>query len=333
MNPKLKTALQQLNFLLGRNPRLARRKDWRNFIPEAYKAVVIISADFELAWAWRYRKNVSDPLKLALDRARSERENIPFLLDICNRYRIPITWLTVGHLFLENCSQVNGYLHPEIQRPEHFENEWWKFSGNDWFEHDPGTDYIKDPLWYCPDLVKMILDSKVKHEIGCHTFSHIDCRDEVCTPGQFRAEINATLAAAEKFGVKKMESFVHPGHTIGNLDTLSSMGFTNFRTDYANILGYPAKHENGLWEFSTTLELEYKSNWSEPFQIYRYITTVKRAIRNHSLAYFWFHPSCDKLLVNNIMPHFFDWLDRNRNVVWITSQGKYIEWLNQSEDK
>ncbi|MFZ2339152.1 MAG: polysaccharide deacetylase family protein [Bacteroidales bacterium] len=333
MNPRLKAPLQQLNFLLGRNPRLERRKDWRSFIPEPYKAVVIISADFELAWAWRYSKITPEPLKSALNKAKQERENLPNILAICEQFNIPITWITVGHLFLESCIRKNGVAHPELPRIRYFENEWWSFQKNDWFEHDPCTDLIADPLWYCPDLIKMILDSKVKHEIGCHTFSHIDCRDEVCTPEQFRAEINATLAAAEKLGIKEMESFAHPGHTIGNLDTLASMGFTNFRTDYANILGYPVKHENGLWEFSTTLEFEYKVNWSESFQIYRYISTVKRAIRNHSLAYFWFHPSCEKLLVNNIIPHFFDWLDRNRNVVWITGQGKYIEWLNQSECK
>lgn len=332
MIAKIKPVLQRLNFLLGRDPVLVRKANWRDYIPENYKAVVIFSADFELAWAGRYSKRYTDPLKAALEKATTERENVPAILSLSERHNIPVTWLTVGHLFLESCSDVDGVKHPELTRPGHFENEWWKYSGKDWFEHDPCTDFRKDPLWYCPDLIQMILDSKVKHEIGCHTFSHIDCRDEVCTPDQFKAEINATLEAASKFGIKKMDSFVHPGHTIGNLETLASMEFTNFRTDYANILGYPEKHHNGLWEFSTTLELELKSGWSLASQINRYISTIRRAIRNHSVAYFWFHPSCDKKLVDGILPAVFEWLDLNRKEIWIVSQGEYTRWLNKTEN-
>lgn len=333
MSPLFKAYLQKLNFLLGRNPLLEKHKNWRRFIPEPYSSVVIISADFELAWAWHYAKNIADPLKTALAMARNERDNIPGLLTLCEKFNIPVTWLTVGHLFLESCSPENGILHPEIPRPGHFENEWWRYTGDDWFEHDPGTNYKDDPLWYGPDLVELILGSKIKHEIGCHTFSHIDCRDAVCTPEQFEAEINACLKGAERFGIGKMESFVHPGHTIGNLVTLGKLGFTSFRSDSANILGYPRQIEKGLWEFTTTLELEFKTNWSITSQINRYITTVKRAISNHTIAYFWFHPSCDSVLVNKIMPSFFDWLDKNKNEVWIVNQGEYARWLNQTENK
>lgn len=317
---------------MGRNPKLKKRKDWRKFIPEPYEAVLIISADFEIAWAWRYVKNYENPLQKALEMAQTERENVPQIINLCEKYYIPITWLTVGHLFLESCSKENGIPHSEIPRPAPFENEWWKYSGRDWFEHDPGTDFKTDPLWYCPDLIRMILESKVQHEMGCHTFSHIDCHDNVCSPELFKAEIAACEEAVKSFGIGKMESFVHPGHTIGNLGALAELGFTNYRTDYANILGYPKKHENGLWEFGTTLEIEFKKNWSISSQISRYIKTVKRAIRNHSVAYFWFHPSCDKVLVNQIMPSVFDWLDKNRGDFWITTQGEYVNWLNRSEN-
>jgi peptidoglycan/xylan/chitin deacetylase (PgdA/CDA1 family) len=333
MTISLKSYLQQLKFLLGLNPVLERKKNWYDFIPEPYLATVIISADFELAWAKRYSKKYLDPLAPALEKARTERENLPKILELCEKHTIPITWLTVGHLFLESCTKIKGIPHPEIPRPEHFENEWWNYSGRDWFEHDPGTDYKTDPLWYCPDLIRMILKSKVKHEIGCHTFSHIDCRETVCNTELFTAEIEACQKAAEKIGIDKMESFVHPGHTIGNLSTLANLGFTNFRTDYANILGYPKRHENGLWEFGTTLELEFKNNWSLPSQINRYIFTIKKALRNHSVVYFWFHPSCNKNLVDQIMPSIFEWLDINREKIWITNQREYIKWLNRTDNK
>jgi len=330
MNPKLKTWLRQLNLKLGRTPRLEKRSDWRKFIPDPYKAVVVISSDFELAWAWRYTRSSKDPLQKSLNKARLERENMPEILRLCNKYNIPVTWLTVGHLFLENCKRVNTIAHPELPRLPHFENDWWCFAGKDWFEYDPCSDYKTDPLWYCPDLVKDILKSEVKHEIGCHTFSHIDCRDSVCPPGLLRAEIEACHKAAEHLGISNMESFVHPGHTIGNLDTLAEMGFTSYRTDYANILGFPRKHANGLWEFSTTLELEYLADWSQKAQISRYITLLKRAIRHNTTAYLWFHPSLDPVFVAHIMPVVFEWLDKHRNEIWIVNKGEYVRWLNKN---
>lgn len=331
MNSIVSSYLQQINFHLGRNPRLEKRSDWRKFIPEPYRSVVVISSDFELAWAWQYTKNHTEPLALALAKARIERENLPKILALCDTYNIPITWLTVGHLFLDKCSRSHGKAHPELIKPDNFENGWWRFSGIDWFENDPCTNYEKDPLWYCPDLIELILKSNVKHEIGCHTFSHIDCRDEVCSPELFRSEIKACLEAAKRFGIDKMESFVHPGHTIGNLDSLANMGFTNFRTDYANILGYPKQHDTGLWEFSTTLELYFQSNWSIEAQIKRYTSTFKRAIRNHAVSYLWFHPSFDSKFIDHIMPPVFEWLDKHREEIWIVNKGEYVRWLNRFE--
>ena len=330
MNVNLKAYLQRINFLLGRNPRLEKRNDWQNFIPQPFKSVVLISSDFELAWAWRYTKSSANPIQKAIEKAKIERENMPRILALCEQFDIPITWLTVGHLFLESCVKENGISHPELLHPEHFENNWWRFDSKDWFEHDPGTNFKKDPLWYCPDLIELILKSRVKHEIGCHTFSHIDCRDEVCSPQLFISEINACKQAAKLLGIDKMDSFVHPGHTIGNLDTLASLGFTNYRTDYANILGYPKKHSNSLWEFTTTLELYTQLNWSVKAQINRYISTFERAISNHTVPYLWFHPSFAPTFIDQVMPAVFEWLDNHRNEIWITTKGEYVRWLNSN---
>ncbi|NVO21369.1 MAG: polysaccharide deacetylase family protein [Bacteroidetes bacterium] len=327
---KAKAILQQLNFYLGRNPRLQKKADWRSFIPQPYKAVVILSSDFELAWAWQYAKRSKDPLQLAIQKAKQERENMPRLLKLCDEYNIPITWLTVGHLFLDSCTRGEHLTHPEIPRLPHFENNFWKYAGKDWFENDPCTDFHKDPLWYCPDLIDQILASKTAHEIGCHTFSHIDCRDVVCSPELFRKEMEAWLQASKRFGIENVTSFVHPGHTIGNLPALAEMGFTNYRTDYANILGFPHKDEHGLWEFTTTLEFDYYPDWSDSTQVKRYITLFNRALEHHTLAYLWFHPSLDSRFIKNIMPKVFDWLNRHRNEIWLVTKGEYVKWLKES---
>ncbi len=319
--------------MFNRDPAIVPEKNWRSFIKEPYEAVVIFSADFELAWAWRYTKSSPDPLKKTLDKARTERENMPLILDLCDRYKIPVTWLTVGHLFLDSCTPEGMVHHASMPRPGQFENDWWRFGGKDWYEYDPGSDYKANPLWYAPDLVKNILGSPVEHEVGCHTFSHIDCREEVCTTELFDAELRASLEAASRHGIASMESFVHPGHTIGHLDDLYRHGYTNFRTDYRNTLGFPVHHPSGLWEFSTSLEFEYVQGWSEKMQLERFLRTFRRALKNHSMAYTWFHPSMNPYMVQKVMPKVFEWLDEHRNRIWIVTQGEYIQWLNSNSKK
>ncbi len=329
MKLKMKSIISKINFLLGRSPRIIKRNDWRRFIPEPFKAVVTITADFELAWAWRYSKSTTEPYKLAIDKARTERENIPKILELCGKYDIPITWATVGHLFLEECNRnEKGISHKEIPRLGNFENEFWKFTGNDWFEYDPCSNYKNAPEWYCPDLIEQILSSKVNHEIGCHTFSHIDCSDKVCPTEVFEAEINYCKEEAVKYGIN-LKSFVHPGHTIGNLRNLANAGFTSFQTDPGNILGYPKVHMQSLWELKRTYEFTFRTDWSVEYHIKRYLKIIDRAIENNTLCNFWFHPSFNTIFCRDIMEAIFKYIDEKRTVIKIMTCSQYSEFLNK----
>jgi len=325
LNRQLKAQISKINFSLGRNPIIERHKEWRKFIPEPYKAVVTISADFELAWAWQYAK-AQNPYQLAVEKAKQARQNIPKIFSLCDIYNIPITWATVGHLFLESCKAENNIPHPEINRLNHFENRYWKFEKGDWFQNDPCSNVKDSPEWYAPDLIKDILSRKVGHEIGCHTFSHIDCRDEVCYSEVFNSEIEACKSEAEKLGLQ-LKTFVHPTHTIGNLDNLGKQGFTSFRTDYRNVLGYPIKHKNGLWEFQQTAEFVYRKGWSIDYHIYRYKKIIDRAIKSNTVCYFWFHPSFDPVFVEKIMPEIFKYLEQNRDKIYIATTSKYVDMI------
>lgn len=328
LKSKIKSQLSKAKFWACLNPIIKTTENYRKFIPEPYRAVLLISADFELAWAWRFTKSSTNPLEKALLKAKQERINIPLIVELCERYNIPITWLTVGHLFLESCERINGKAHPEFPRFGHFENDFWKFSNKDWFEQDPCSDYKVAPEWYGPDLIHMILDSRVKHEIGCHTFSHIDCRDEVCLPELLRAELKECKKHANEWDIE-LKSFVHPGHTIGNLDVIAEEGFTNFRTDYKNVLGYPKKHKNGLWEFEQTAGIVYRKDWSIDYHIYRYITTIKRAIKTNTVCVLWFHPSFDPEIVEKILPEVFRFIDENKDKINVITTSEYVEWLGK----
>lgn len=321
---KAKAFLSKIKFAAGMAPLIEKNAEWRRFIPEPYSAVVLIQADFEMAWASRWSKRFSGNIQGVLEMARRERQNIPQILDLCDRFNIPVTWATVGHLLLDNCHRQDGKIHPEIPQIPEFENDYWKFAGQDWFEHDPGTDLARDPEWYAADLVKDILGRETKHEIGCHTFSHIDCRDEVCPPELMRAELQACRKLAKELEIT-LESFVHPGHTIGNLDVLAAEGFTNFRTDYRNVLGYPKKHKNELWEFEQTAEFVYRKEWSLDYNIYRYIAIIKRAIKSKTVCVFWFHPSFDPVIIEKILPMVFQYIDKNKDKIWVTSNSEFLE--------
>jgi hypothetical protein len=325
----IRNKLSKLKFRLGYNPKIIKSGNNVKFIPEPYKSVVLLYADFELAWAWRYSKdyiNRKDEIKkLALH----ERVNVPKIIKLCEKYDIPVTWATVGHLFLESCSKTNDKVHSEIKRNKYFENDFWIYNKGDWFDDDPCGNYKDNPEWYCPDLIREITNSKVKHEICCHTFSHIDCRDEICNSDVFNSEINKCKELGESFNIK-MKSFVHPGHTIGNLENLFKSGFESYRTDKGNILGYPVKDKNGLWEMKGTMEMTYRKKWDVKYNVDFYKTIIDRAINNNLLCVFWFHPSFGKVCLEEIFPEVLLYLKEKSNKVWITTAGNYSDWLNKN---
>ena len=73
----------------------------------------------------------------------------------------------------------------------------------------------------------------------------------------------------------------------------------------------------------------YRKEWSIDYHIFRYIEIIKRAIKTNTVAVLWFHPSFPSAVVEQILPEVFKFLDKNRNQIWITSHGDYIDWLNE----
>ncbi|MBK7872925.1 MAG: polysaccharide deacetylase family protein [Saprospiraceae bacterium] len=329
---KFKSQLSKIKFALSFNPIIEKSSDREKYIPRNYDAVFTLTADFELAWAPRYNNTSRNSYQDAIRLARQERENIPKLLTLFDQYNIPITWATVGHLFLDSCEMDHqGKKHSEIPPVPEYNGPYWDFHNDDWFEYDPCTNLEEDPEWYAPDLVQMILESKVKHEIGCHTFSHIDCRDEVCPSDLFISEITKCQALAKAFDIE-MKSFVHPGHTVGNLDNLALLGFTSFQSDPGNILGYPIQHQNGLWEFKRTMDCYLRKEWSIDYHINRYKKIIDRAIQSNTLCNLWFHPSLSPVFVNDIFPALLAYIDSKRDSIWITTVGDYVAWLNHKQE-
>ena len=325
LDERAQAHIDQLRYKLGLLPRVnpqakARKNNW---LPVPYKACLVISADFELAWAWRYMRV---PLDEALQKARQTRQNIPALLALFDRYEIPVTWATVGHLFLENCTGENERVHPEMPRPAYFENEFWRFQQGDWYDHDPATSLARSPEWYAPDLIRDILAAKVKHEIACHTFSHIDCSDEHCPPELMDAELAECQRLAQAWGID-LKSFVFPANLGGNYASLKKDGFTNYRFQSRYHLGLPEQDEYGLWRIPGGVQWEKPAGWTAEAWIKAMKRCIDRAIETGTVLQLWFHPSCESVNVQVVFSEILQYLKTRQEQVIVLTLGELVDQL------
>ncbi len=267
--------------------------------PEGRDGALVLSADFELAWAWRMGKHSPDARQMA----RQARANLPVLLRIFDTYRVPITWATVGHLFLESCSCPNGVPHPDMPRPGPFETDKWVFQGRDWYEVDPCTDYWRDPEYYAPDLIEAILQAEVAHDIGLHTFSHVPFLRSIITEEIARREIEASLQAAERLGLRP-RSWVFPGGYRDFRELLAEYGIVVYRGEKSPSaeLRVPRYEENlGLWNLPTTYGIGPRPQWSRAYYVKRRIRYLERAVETRTVFHWWFHPSLAPDLIEGVM--------------------------------
>jgi peptidoglycan/xylan/chitin deacetylase (PgdA/CDA1 family) len=321
----IRSFLSALKVLLGLTTKLNGSDiDKAKYIPKEFKAVCLISADYEQAWAFLHsRQNRGKAVELGL----KTRLNIPKILDMCDKYDVPITWATVGHLFLDSCFAENGIKHSKLKRIPYFENRFWKYQDGDWYDTDPCSDLQSNPAFYGSDIVRDILNRKVKHEIACHTFSHIDCSDDVCPVDVFDKEISECKTMAEQFGLS-LQSFVHPGHLIGHLDELSKCGFESFRSNNGDTLGFPAQSKTGLWELKNTAELVYNNSWPAWLNRLRYRRIIDKALKKGKVIVFWFHPSFDEVTISKTLEPVFSYLYNKKQDIWTTTHQEYTTFLN-----
>lgn len=282
-----KVLLSKCVFKIFNKPRFSKE----GYLP-LNKGIVSISADFELAWAWRYTKRHLDPLAIA----RRERQNFLPILTKLNQLELPITWATVGHLFLDHCTRVNGKAHHDMPRPGYFENDNWKFMTGDWYDHDPCGNYKTNPEFYAPDLIEKIVKAPIKHEIGCHSFSHCDFSESRSGQDVIHAELAACESAMRPFGLKP-RSFVFPANYPGHMSLLKSFGYEVIRHKVNDLkeIGFPELLPNGLVAFHDSVAFDLdEEGWGHDYVLWKLKKYVDRAVEKKAFAHFWFHPSIDQ---------------------------------------
>ncbi|MGI9146214.1 MAG: polysaccharide deacetylase [Chloroflexota bacterium] len=318
----------------GLRPRVNRQAAHTLPYPDGRRAAVVIVADFELAWAWRYARERS-PLSLALKKAAQGRKNVGSLLNLCDQFGVPITWAVVGHLMLDHCLRVGGVAHPELPRLPFFTNERWAYGQGDWFDFDPALTDTTDPTWaawYAPDLVRAIIDRPTRHELGCHSFSHIPFDEHLCPVDVVRGELQQCVALANQWGVE-LRSFVFPGNIPGHRASLREAGFTSYRTVAGTSeLDVPRRDELGLWALPAGLCLDRAYTcWSaqEHFDSVRRYVDV--AMETGLPCTLWFHPEMDRGEVEELFPMLFRYLSERRSDLWITTSSGLVQWLEGSD--
>jgi peptidoglycan/xylan/chitin deacetylase (PgdA/CDA1 family) len=287
-------------------------------------AAVSISTDFELNWAFRGKLSREE----CNSKGSHERNNIPFILKMLDEYQVPITWATVGHLFLHNCTRpFGGMAHVDMPRPQ-FNDRW----DGDWYEHDPCTNYNIDPLWYAPDLVRQIVESTVIHEIGTHSFSHINFSADHSTRELIISELDACITAMRPFGLKP-SSLVFPYNSMGYAftDVLADYGITAVRhRDERVRLSYPERTEHGVYKVYESMNLRSTT-------YYDYLQKVKifieHAVKSHAAYHLWFHPS-DPLQIfekefHRILEYISD--ERDKGTLWITTMKELVAYCEARE--
>ncbi|WP_255149584.1 polysaccharide deacetylase family protein [Halorarius halobius] len=163
---------------------------------------VVISVDAELGWGFH------DLAKPPERRVESGRPGWRALLDLFDEFDVPATWAYVGHLLLEDCDGQHG------DYP----------SG--WFTRERGEWSDRPDLRFGRELVKAVRAADADHELGCHTFSHVEFGD--ASTELARAEVEASVALANAEDID-LASFVFPRNNVGHLDVLAEWGFTCYR--------------------------------------------------------------------------------------------------------
>jgi peptidoglycan/xylan/chitin deacetylase (PgdA/CDA1 family) len=167
---------------------------------------VVISVDAELGWGFH------DVEPTPWERIESARDGWRTLLAASEAHEVPLTWAVVGHLLLDGCDGR----HPELPTPER------------WFGHERGPDAWPPAVRYGPELIEAVRSSPVDHEIGSHSFSHVDFGAPETGADLARADLQAFANAADARGLSP-RSFVFPYNGYGHRDVLSEFGYTCYR--------------------------------------------------------------------------------------------------------
>jgi peptidoglycan/xylan/chitin deacetylase (PgdA/CDA1 family) len=204
------------------------------------QGIFVVSLDFELGWG------VQD-----INRGGNYDQNIlavydvvPRLLQLFEQHDIHATWATVGALFAGSMSEIKAYI--PMDRPSYKKKQYAPYE-----LIDNKLIYEQDVRYFGKSLIQQVLDTP-HQEIGTHTFSHYYCLEDGQTSNQFKQDIEAALAIADR----TYTSIIFPRNQANKdyLDICKSLGITAYRGNARHLLYAPQCHEAG-WKWRRVLQI------------------------------------------------------------------------------
>lgn len=244
------------------------------------RKAVCVSFDFELGWGvidsklWRTREKRGIYSQL--------RYELKTILDYADKLGFPLTIACVGAM-LEK------------------EDEWS-------FEHLPGeyrnqvdefVSQAQKPTVYAGDLMDMIGDARICHEIGSHTYTHIHARHHEVTDEILLSELQKANKAIVPFS-KACSSLIFPRDQVFPDGVMRNQ-------ESIFVVREPPKINRGSSQIVTPSIIKYNEwggvtcsgsmfmNWSTGWKAPIKKEIVKRGIREFFLQdegvfHFWLHP-------------------------------------------
>jgi peptidoglycan/xylan/chitin deacetylase (PgdA/CDA1 family) len=180
----------------------------------------VISLDFELLWGMRDHKTIADYGENIL----GVWEVIPKMLKLFDEFEVAVTFATVGFLFASKKQELLEFA-PEI-KPAYKDSNLSPYNGHFNIIKDSEEE---DKYHFASTLINMIRKYPY-HEIATHTFSHYYCNSEGQTIEDFRRDIVAAIAIADRAGIK-LKSLVFPRNMFNQeyIRVCEENGITSYR--------------------------------------------------------------------------------------------------------
>jgi hypothetical protein len=178
-------------------------------------------------------------------------------------------------------------------------------------------------------LIKQIINSRIEHEIGSHTFSHVELSNKICSPELALQELQKCVEVMNKFKIIP-RSFVFPSDVEGNFTALVKSGIIAFRGAGDGFsISYPIKNKEGLWNIHENVSLGLNFFMRGMDNCYFIAQRhIDEAIFTNSVAHFWFHPSFLSKKTFKTLEPILKYIDNKRKEqkLWVTTMSEIAKY-------
>lgn len=275
---------------------------------------LVISLDFELMWGVRDKHSIGSYGENVL----GVREAIPAMLRLFKQYDVKATWAAVGMLLFRDKRELLKSLPQQV--PGYHKAGLSPYSLD--YLNQLGIDENSDPYHFGLSLAEQIVACPGM-ELGSHTFCHYYCLEKGQNAEQFRADLQAAVAATRRLAPNPI-SIVFPRNQVRTdyLAVCAEMGFRAFRGNEASwIYRESADEDQGLFQRGSRLLDSYVNlsgdnglvpslqlglvnvpssrflrphnpalRWLEPLRVHRIVKAMSLAILAGRSFHLWWHP-------------------------------------------